>query len=248
MKLVRIALLSTLLIAPSAQAQFYVEGAFGPGFTSQTGGSLVAKVPIEIDPDVPGPIMTTVNFAPAIGVGAALGYRFTRHFRTELNVYTQYDVMDPIDLPTIPDLFGIMPSKADLLTVTPMANFYFDYPICESPFTPYVGIGAGAVYTRVKTRTGTDLVVDDSDASLAVNVLGGVAVRIIDNLDATLGYRYLRTLASHSYDAVLPPDPDFPADPVRLLFRYDRLKFQMQSHQLTFGLRYTFGSRSNRDG
>lgn len=222
------ALLVSLLLAAPTAAQVYVEGDVGAAFTSLPSSKLRAQVPVALNPRRPPDEAVSTSFDPVIAGGLAVGYRFTRHLRFEARANAQYDVVQELRT-----LGYVNDDAARLTTVSPMANFFFDYPVGDSRFTPYVGIGAGATWARLITRSETLPVIDDSDVAFAVNVLGGVALRLFDGVSATLNYRYLRTLSTLSYDAAVP-----------VLFRYDTVKLEIQSHVLAVGLRYDFGYRA----
>lgn len=67
-----------------------------------------------------------------------------------------------------------------------MGNIYFDFRN-NSPFTPFVGIGGGAVYYRERNDCGSPNTVKPG-----FQITTGINYRINKNLGLDIGYRYFR--------------------------------------------------------
>jgi len=110
---------------------------------------------------------------------------------------------------------------------TGMMNAWFDFKN-KSRVTPYIGGGIGFAYVYVGDTWGNDHYYDynyyNDDTVFAWQVGGGVAIRLIPNLDLDLGYRYLA------------------ADNLNLNYFYwgPQDKTSFTSSNVTVGIRYTF--------
>lgn len=119
-----------------------------------------------------------------IPVSLGMGYRFTDHFRGELNVgFVSRDTWD----------YSAGPLDASLENTvwSGMANVYADLGTIAG-FTPYVGAGAGMVYSRSKADL--DLLgISESDDQyeFAYSLNAGVAYQVSQNLLVDVGYQYL---------------------------------------------------------
>ncbi|MCA0434539.1 MAG: porin family protein [Proteobacteria bacterium] len=103
--------------------------------------------------------------------GAGLGYQFTDMFRADItgNWTGKYDI-----------------GPGDISTTALMANAYLDLPN-STPFTPYVGVGAG--YGWVNGSGGAD---DDSGVALGATV--GASAALSNNLSVDVGYHFRQIL------------------------------------------------------
>ncbi len=85
-------------------------------------------------------------------------------------------------------------ARADLSLMAPMANIIVDLPLDDymlgSTIRPYIGAGIGGVYAQLQpTASGSPLIEDDS-WGFAYQFMGGLAVPVMNNVMARLGYRY----------------------------------------------------------
>lgn len=109
-------------------------------------------------------------------VGA--GYRFTDYFRGELNLgFLSRDTLDT----------GIVTLENTVWSG--MANVYADLGTIAG-FTPYVGAGAGMVYSR-STANLVGFSGSDDQYEFAYSLTAGVAYQMTQNLLVDVGYQYL---------------------------------------------------------
>lgn len=147
--------------------------------------------------------------------GVGMGYRFTDYFRGELNLgFLSHDTWDA---PAGPIL-----GSAENTVWSGMANVYADLGTVAG-FTPYVGAGAGMVYSRTKVDVGLPFGFSERDDQykFAYSLNAGVAYQMTQNLLLDVGYQYLSA-----------PDLDY----------VDVDTFETKSgvdyHQVKVGLRY----------
>ncbi|MCG5243066.1 OmpA family protein [Azospirillum doebereinerae] len=101
-----------------------------------------------------------------------------------------------------------------------MGNALYDINT-GTPFTPYIGLGAGVAEVRQSLRG-----VSDKDWVFAYQGIVGASYAVTDNVAVTLDYRYFAT-----------QDPEFDLGPVTS-------KGEYRNHTILAGLRYTFGGPS----
>jgi outer membrane protein OmpA-like peptidoglycan-associated protein len=109
-----------------------------------------------------------------------------------------------------------------------MVNIYRDFPIANTPWTPYLGVGAGGMILDVyNLGNQTTTVIDDSKTTFAYQGIAGVAYKLDDNLSLTADYRYLRTASANITEA-----PDF---------NNGSAKTTYTAHSFLVGFIYRFG-------
>ncbi|WP_138918512.1 outer membrane protein, partial [Nitrospirillum viridazoti] len=132
---------------------------------------------------------------------------------------------------TVGDITGGGPGRAggagDLTALTFMAVTYYEFNV-DSPLRPYVGAGIG--FGRYKFDGVGDLYtpglsVETSTTAFTYQLAAGVAYALSDNLDFTVGYRFMGT-------------PDTTYEPSNA----PKFKAGYQNHSVLVGLRYTFGA------
>ncbi len=112
-------------------------------------------------------------------LGGGIGYRFNEFFRTDVRfTYAGGYKGDWVDWPANTRL-------ANIKTYTVLANVYFDLPVEDWPFRPYVGAGLGWGHADC-CRGGPE------DDGLAMALMGGVTFALTDSVDLDLGYKYQR--------------------------------------------------------
>ena len=79
-------------------------------------------------------------------------------------------------------------------SVAYMANTFYDLPIAGSPWSPYIGAGAGAATIHLNTNSGIGNS-GESDNEFAYQFMAGIGYTptSMPNTQWTLGYRYLAT-------------------------------------------------------
>lgn len=129
----------------------------------------------------------TLELDPGFRGSVAGGYRFTPMIAAELETGFLFNSVDQISGPggsaSIDDtVFSQVPILANVI-------FRFEN---SSPFTPFVGAGAGGVASFLSVDDGTT---DDSDSDFvfAWQLQAGVHYKISDTMSAGLTYKYLGT-------------------------------------------------------
>jgi len=114
-----------------------------------------------------------------------MGYRFTDYFRGELNLgFLSHDTFDATT--------GIETISLENTVWSGMANVYADLGTIAG-FTPYVGAGAGMVYSRSDASLEglIDISASDDQYEFAYSLNAGVAYQVSKNLLLDVGYQYL---------------------------------------------------------
>ena len=121
-----------------------------------------------------------------------------------------------------------------------MANAFYDFVIPNFPVVPYIGAGAGYIWTEYDGVRGTRLggnsiIVDDTDGQFAWQGIAGAAMPIasVPGLAVTLEYRYMGTLEPSLSGRVVTPAGT----------TVSRGKFDAgnaENHSIMLGLRYAF--------
>jgi opacity protein-like surface antigen len=178
---------------------------------------------VEGDSDISlGGLSGVVEFDPGFAVGGAAGYRFRECLRAELNLsYRQADV------DKLTALGYVLAGAGDVGAFTTLVNLYYDLDL-GLPVTPYVGAGIGIARIDVDSVGAANvLVVNDDSIEFAWNVMAGAALSVTDNVDLTLGYRFLSTTDAE-FDATVVGVGDFTMDA------------EFGVHEVMFGARYNF--------
>ncbi|WP_448189777.1 OmpA family protein [Azospirillum sp. sgz301742] len=103
-----------------------------------------------------------------------------------------------------------------------MGNLLYDFNT-GTPFTPYLGVGAGMAQVKHDARLGATSV-SESDWVFAYQGIAGVAYNVTNNLALTADYRYFAT-----------QDPKFDV-------LGTTAKGEYRNHSILVGLRYSFGA------
>ena len=103
-----------------------------------------------------------------------------------------------------------------------MGNVLYDINT-GTPFTPYLGVGAGLAKVKHDARLGA-ISVSDSDWVFAYQGIAGVAYNVTNNLALTADYRYFAT-----------ENPKFSVPGANIEGQY-------RNHSVMVGLRYSFGA------
>lgn len=155
----------------AAAGDMYVE--VSPGLSmisdSDTSGGFFASPDIEYD--------------RGFTIGGALGYQIQDQVRAEASLSYRTADVDQVG--------GISAGASGDVNVTSlMANVYYDFDL-GLPVTPYLGAGLGLARVDLDAKLGGVSAKDDDDTAFSFSLMAGAAYRISDNLDLSLGYRYL---------------------------------------------------------
>lgn len=136
-----------------------------------------------------GAVFTKTLFENSYGLSTAIGYRFSSGFRIEGEI--GYDQLE-MDQVLVPGFGLVLPSNGWLKRWLGLANIYYDIDT-NTPWVPYIGIGAGAAHQNMKGRIpslgGTKIY--DSDTILAYQISTGVNYLVSPKTALFAGYRYL---------------------------------------------------------
>ncbi|MEO1252105.1 MAG: acyloxyacyl hydrolase [Pseudomonadota bacterium] len=92
---------------------------------------------------------------------------------------------------TVGDL--VAAGQGEVETVFVMANAFLEYEN-TSPFTPYVGIGAGVGFVDVNYAPSATTIIDDNSTEFAYQAMAGIGYEVTPNTTLFAGYRYRATL------------------------------------------------------
>jgi len=169
---------------------------------------------------------STATFSETLGIGGALGYRFTPMFRAEGEFSRQQ-----YDLETVENLTENVSSDGSghLTLYNLMVNGYLDFPN-STEFTPYLGTGVGATLLdgdNLAAGTGQSVsnVVDGTAWAPTGMVTAGTTYALNDAFDLDLAYK-----AFFSGDLSRTRDTSEYGSDV------------LVSHNAVFGMRYNFDS------
>jgi opacity protein-like surface antigen len=142
------------------------------------------------------------EFDRGFAIGGEAGYAFGNGFRVGGEVTYRHNDLGDISA----DLSTVSGSTAtsgnvdeDISSWAFTLNGYFDIAT-GSPFTPYVGVGAGAAIVNLDLETNLGNI-DDSDTVFAYQGIVGLAFALSQNVDVGVEYRYFAT-----------SDPEFSGD------------------------------------
>ncbi len=140
---------------------------------------------------------TFVLFRGGYILGSMIGYRFSPQTRLELEYnYFNNDTQTVAPPPSIG--LGSVSGNAYML------NFYYDFPIDGSQFSPYLGVGAGFLNTSVKNLSnvvlstvpppnGPIFVNGISENAFAFQVRLGTSYTLSTNWELFAGYHYFNS-------------------------------------------------------
>jgi outer membrane protein OmpA-like peptidoglycan-associated protein len=145
-----------------------------------------------------------------------LGYAFDRNWRTELELGYRRNNVD--------SLSGGGGNAGHAGADSVMANVLYDFDT-GSKWTPYLGVGAGAVRYQARGYQPTATTsLNDNDTNLAAQGIVGISYDVADNTQLFLDYRYL-----------LSQDPSVTSS------NGTGLKSEYETQTVLVGFRYSFG-------
>jgi len=206
--------LALLMLAPTA-AVGEEQDRSGPYGELRGGGIFVPDSDMKLS-GTPG--THTADYQAGFAIAGAIGYRFDRHLRAEVEAGYQQAEVKELMFPGVGDLGG----DWDVGVVTGLVNVLYDIDYWDAMAVPYVGVGAGFGYVVLNSKPSATLQIDASSAEFAWNALAGIRLRVFDDTLLSLGYRYLATT-----------DPDFDRSAGRVASEY-------ASHEIFAGIGYEF--------
>lgn len=171
-----------LLLAPVASHaesgnNYYVQLEMGPQWREKASDSL-----------------GSASFETGFSLGGAVGCRLPASFRAEFEGSYFYNAADTLQAKGATELNGDGFVEAEAL----FGNIYYDIPLGQSRFTPYVGVGVGSYKVAVRGLTNDELrewkvpaVTEDSSWTSAWQARIGTNIALNKQVDMLVGYRYL---------------------------------------------------------
>lgn len=146
-----------------------------------------------VDPGLVGfdALPASMFFKPGGAVGGAVGYRWG-NFAAEGEVSLRRGRFEREELP-----FGTIQIDGRYDATSLMANAYYRFAN-NSPFTPYVGAGAGVAFLSASVQPDGAPSISLRDTRAAFQAIAGLSYSIGANAELGLEYRYFRT-ATPSY-------------------------------------------------
>jgi opacity protein-like surface antigen len=179
------------------------------------------------------------DFDGAPFLGAGIGYRWNRWFRTDITgEYRSKSDFDGLDIGTvggvqIPDNYSA--KKSEWLA---LVNGYLDLGTWHG-ITPFVGAGVGAANVKISDFTDIGVTVDsvafgeDHDEwNFAWGLYGGLAFEVTEAFTVELAYRYLDLGDAQSGDLIGFDGTNLIDNPM--------VSEDLTSHDIKLGVRYTF--------
>lgn len=173
-------------------------GSAGIGYLGLRGSYVSAEDQGVAAPDID----VEARFDKGWGVSGVMGFVISESLRGEIEAGYAINGVKNVQIlrnDIMPASEGsVVPMNGQVDFGTAMFNLYYDFPIADLPFLPWVGVGAGGAYVNY---SGTydygdpaDLVVvKDSDWQFAYQLMAGVTVPVAETTSVTLGYRYFGT-------------------------------------------------------
>jgi len=228
-KIVATGSFAALLACDAAQAQVYYR--VEVGYSQSTGTDLKDKDFANSGVICGDPLCNSAGSIKDVGssytLGAAVGYRFSPNLRADVALgYRPGYAIDATD--------GSGTSfKADVKSVSLMANGYYDFPL--SGWTPYVGAGLGFAQNKVDTVSfggpgfsGTAPGGTKSGTAYALMLGAGIPLSGRTTLD--IGYRYIDLGKIEASSGTVTVNG--------FAFPYAGADGKLTAHELTVGLRF----------
>jgi len=151
------------------------------------------------------------------GIGS-VGYKFTNGIRSELELGYGTNQFDKI---------ADIAADGEIRNRTAMLNAFYDFNnvLPWSAVTPFVGLGLGVDWLKVRNATIPGLRVDDSEATFAYQAMAGLNFDITNQLSANIGYRWFHA-----------PDFDVTSDAGA------GVSSNYGAHMFLVGMRWSFGA------
>lgn len=134
-------------------------------------------------------------------VGGALGYKSCYGFRLEGEVAYRRNSLHTLKIRSF-DIAFDQPGRGHLDSVSYLANFLYDIPVCFCA-TPYVGIGLGYAHSRTHlhvSQDGSFFNASERKNGFAWQAIGGISYPVLKCTDLTLEYRYYQPEARRYQD------------------------------------------------
>lgn len=138
-----------------------------------------------------------ISFDPGVRVDLVGGCRFSDCLAAEIELGGMWNQADKLKGGNLPD----RNVDANLWQVPLMANLVYTFPL-QSRFKPFIGAGAGGIYTRLE---GGNVNGDQDDFQFAYQGFAGISYVLNECMDIGLTYKFLGTLDHHFDDFSTKP-------------------------------------------
>jgi outer membrane protein OmpA-like peptidoglycan-associated protein len=222
MSLKKALLAATVLALPVAAQAQPVNGLYvGAG----AGANWLMESDVDLSNQFAAPRTGSADFNLGWGGVISLGYGFGNGVRAEIEGNYRENEVD-----SVTGFGGVTGGNGKVRSYGVMANALYDFSL-GLPVTPYVGVGAGYVWTEADgVRGNAGPVVDGSEGQFAYQAIVGAALplsEVAPGLALTAEYRFMGTL---------DPEVDASAGATR-----GSAELNNMNHSLFLGIRYAFG-------
>ncbi len=134
-----------------------------------------------------------LTFDPGARVDLAIGYNFNPSWSTEIEAGAIWNSVDKIKFQATGPAGSFseeIKPDANFWQVPLLANLIYKLPL-QSRLKPFVGIGAGGIFTRLE---GKDINGNQDDIGFAYQGMAGITYALSDAVDIGLTYKFLGTL------------------------------------------------------
>jgi outer membrane protein OmpA-like peptidoglycan-associated protein/opacity protein-like surface antigen len=166
-------------------------------------------------------VSNNLSFDPGYVVSGSVGFGFENQFRPEFELAYRNSSVSEAKGP------GAAGGTGNFNSIAMMANLFYDFDT-RSGLTPYIGIGIGGAFVGADSAGSvfTGNTIDDQPFTFAYQGIAGFSYELSERVDATLDYRYFRTL-----------EPDFKTGTGGVAVN----DANYVNHSIMLGLRYVFG-------
>jgi opacity protein-like surface antigen len=180
--------------------------------------------------------LTHTSYDDAWSLGGGAGMYFSKNWRADVSVthFFESDVKGTLQAGS--SINGERRFGMDSTVV--LASLYYDFDL-RSRFTPYIGVGLGAVHHRTKTGTVSDAcgctgTIEAADQwHVAAAAMAGFSLALRDRLHFDAGYRFL-----YLGEASTGPIRATTTAPVATYISDDPSIENIHAHEFRVGLRY----------
>ncbi len=204
---------------------FYIGGAAGLTFLDDVDGTYK-----------PANSKGAEKYKTGYGLLGALGYGYGNGFRSEIEVAYSDSKAKNSSYSLGSGITTSTGGNASAFSVLGNALYDFNFGL---PVTPYLGVGLGWVRlnaeSKVNSNVGNIKLIDDDADAVGYQLIAGLSLPIMDNLKATLDYRFKSTFNKPKFDTTAQTRA---LDANLRTFEADRPMI----HNVFLGLRYEFGA------
>lgn len=204
---------------------FYIGGAAGVSIIEKVDGTYK-----------PAGTKASQDYKTGYGLLGALGYGYSNGFRSEVEAAYSEAKTKNSSYALGSGITSSTGGNANAFSL--FGNALYDFNL-GLPVTPYLGVGLGwlrlAAETKTNSNNGNIKLVDDSADTVGYQLIAGLSLPIVDNLKATLDYRFKSSFTKPKFDTSAEARG---LNANLRTFEADRPMI----HNVFLGLRYEFGA------